>query len=77
MNDRRAPSDEDFATARRLLLGAFATGADLGDVERELSLLHPRYNTFPGDVFIELGADALQVGGFRRGEPLSHDQLRD
>jgi hypothetical protein len=77
MYDRRAPTDEDAVAARRLLLGAFETGADLGEVERELAWLHPRYNTFPGEVFVELGADALEVGGFRRGEPLSHEQLRD
>ena len=77
MNDRRGPTDEDVVTARRLLLGAFETGADLEDVERELAQLYPRNNTFPGEVLIELGADALEVGGFRRGEPLSHEQLRD
>ena len=77
MNDLRRPTDEDAATARRLLLGAFETGADLRDAERELAGLHPKYNTFPGEVFVELGADALEVGGFRRGEPLSHEQLRE
>jgi hypothetical protein len=77
MNDRRAPTDGDAITARRLLLGAFETGADLGDVERELASLRVKYNTFPGEVFVELGADALEVGGFRRGERLSHEQLRE
>ena len=77
MNDRRRPTDEDAVTARRLLLGAFETGADLGDIERELAGLHPKYDTFPGEVFVELGADALEVGGFRREEPLSHEQLRE
>jgi hypothetical protein len=56
MNDRLGPADEDVVTARRLLLGAFETGADLEDVERELARLHPKNSTFPGEVFIELGA---------------------
>jgi hypothetical protein len=77
VNDRRRPTDEDAVTARRLLLEAFETGADLSDVERELAWLHPKHNTFPGEVFVELGADALEVGGFRRRSALSHEQLRD
>jgi hypothetical protein len=36
----------------------------------ELAPLHPRDNTFPGEVFLRLAADALDWCGARRADPL-------
>jgi hypothetical protein len=77
MSDRHRPTDEDAIIARRFLLEAIEKGTDLDEAEREIAPLHPMNNTFPGEVFIGLAADALEVGGFRRGKPLSHERIRE
>jgi len=46
-------------TARRVLLDGLARDADVLELVSELALLHPRDNTFPGEVFLRAAADAL------------------
>jgi hypothetical protein len=46
-------------TARRVLLGGLARDADIFELVTELVPLHPRDNTFPGEVFLHVAADAL------------------
>ena len=46
-------------TARRVLLDGLARGADIVELVSELAPLHPRDNTFPGEVFLHLAADTL------------------
>jgi hypothetical protein len=41
------------------------------DLVSELAPLHPRDNTFPGEVFLQLAADALDWCGARRSGPLA------
>ena len=41
-------------TARRVLLGGLAREADIFEQVNELAPLHPRDNTFPGEVFLHL-----------------------
>ena len=43
----------------------------------ELALLHPRDNTFPGEVFLRLAADALDWCEARRADPLPLEGLRE
>jgi hypothetical protein len=76
VSSRPHPTDEDERTAAKLLLGALA-GDGLDEVPFELASLHQKYNTFPGDVFMVLAADALLEGGFNRDEPFSHEDVRD
>jgi hypothetical protein len=52
-------------TARRILLDGLARDADIFDLLSELAPLHPRNNTFPGEAFLGLAADAL---GLVRGQ---------
>ena len=46
-------------TARQTLLDGLARDADIFELVSELAPLHPRDNTFPGEVFLHLAADAL------------------
>ena len=46
-------------TARRVLLDGIARDADIFELVSELAPLHPQDNTFPGEVFLHLAADAL------------------
>ena len=48
----KRPAPEDTVTARRVLLDGLARDADLFELVSELAPLHPRDNTFPGEVFL-------------------------
>ena len=64
-------------TARRALLDGLARDADIFEVLSGLAPLHPPYDTFPGEVFIHLAADALEWCGASRAEPLALEGLRE
>ena len=57
-------------TARRILLDGLARDADIFELVSELAPLHPRDNTFPGEVFLRVAADALEWCGASRADPL-------
>ena len=44
----------------RLLVG-LADGVDLFELAGSVADLHPKSNTFPGEVFMGLAADALEI----------------
>ena len=64
-------------TARRVLLDGLARDADIFELVSELAPLHPRDNTFPGEVFLRLAADALDWCQASRADPLSLEGLRE
>ena len=63
--------------ARRLLLDALARDDGIFEVLSELAPLHPGNDTFPGEVFLHLAADALEWCGASRAEPLPLEGLRE
>src|SRR6266496_4356791 len=65
------------ATARRILLDGLARDTDILDLVTELAPLHPRNDTFPGEVFLGLAADALDWCGASRADPLALEGLRE
>lgn len=71
MPARRLPTPEDAAAARRIVLDGLARDADLSGLVTELAPLHPRNNTFPGEVLLRLAADALDWCGASRQQPLA------
>jgi hypothetical protein len=77
MPARKRPTPEDAGTARRILLDGLARDADVWELVSELALLHPRDDTFPGEVFLRLAADALDWCGARRADPLPLEGLRE
>ena len=74
---RKRPAPEDAATARRILLGRLARDAQVFELLGELELLHPRNDTFPGEVFLRLASDALDWCGASRTNPLQLEGLRE
>ena len=64
-------------TARRVLLDGLARDADLFELVSELAPLHPRDNTFPGEVFIRVAQDALDWCRASRADPLPLEGLRE
>jgi hypothetical protein len=77
MPARKRPTPEDAGTARRILLDGLARDADVWELVSELALLHPQDDTFPGEVFLRLAADALDWCGARRADPLPLEGLRE
>jgi hypothetical protein len=60
---RKGPADRDGAEPVRRLLSGLARGDDVFDLAAAIQELHPRHDTFPGEVFMRLAADALEVAG--------------
>ena len=77
MPARKRPAPEDTATARQTLLDGLARDVGIFELVSELAPLHPRDNTFPGEVFLRLAADALDWCGASRADPLPLEGLRE
>jgi hypothetical protein len=75
MPARKRPTAEDTVTACRALLDGLVRDADIFELLSELAPLHPRENTFPGEVFLRLAADALDWCGASRADPLPLEGL--
>jgi hypothetical protein len=71
MPARKQPTPQDAATARRILLDGMARDAEISELGGELAPLHPRDNTFPGEVLLQVAADALEWCGASRADPLA------
>jgi hypothetical protein len=71
------PGPEDTVTARQTLLDLLARDADIFELLSELAPLHPRDNTFPGEVFLHIAADALDWCEVSRADPLPLAGLRE
>jgi hypothetical protein len=59
------------------VLDGLARDADIHELVTELAPLHPRHNTFPGEVFLHLAADALQWCGASQEEPLALEGIQE
>ena len=77
MPARKRPAPEDTATARQTLLDGLARDVGIFELVSELAPLHPRDNTFPGEVFLRLAGDALDWCGASRAGPLPLAGLRE
>ena len=71
MPARKRPTPQDAATARRILLDGMARDTGVSELAGELAPLHPRGNTFPGEVLLQVAADALEWCGASRADPLA------
>lgn len=73
----RGPTEDDRDEALRRLLSGLAAGADVFEIATSVADLHPKHNTFPGEVFMELAADALEIADATRNEPIPYEGLRE
>ena len=77
MPARNRPTPQDTAAARRILLDGLAGDSEVSELAGELAPLHPRNNTFPGEVFLHVAADVLDWCGASRANPLALEGLRE
>ena len=77
MARKAGPSDEDHDSAARLgLLGLTATqDADTDSIMEQLAALHPRNNTFPAEVLLELAAEAIEDSGASPADPIHYERM--
>jgi hypothetical protein len=71
------PSDEDYDTATRLGLLSLTANSDLDAIMGRLADLHPRNNTFPAEVLLELAAEAIGESGASPAERIEYEGIRD
>ncbi len=77
MAAKKPLTTEDRSRAIRIALQGIAAGVDFADLARQLEVLHPKNDTFPGEVFLELAADALGEGGISRDQPVDYEGIRE
>ena len=75
MSPRRVPTPEDAGRAVELLLGALESGTDIAQALGQIHLLHPKNDTFPGEVFMRLAASAMAEAGVGPEAPISEHEL--
>lgn len=69
------PTEEDRIEATRRLLAGLVAGVDANRLVVDMADLHVRHNTFPGEVFMELAADALRAAGVERAPGIAYREL--
>jgi hypothetical protein len=77
MPAKKRPTPQDAVTARQILLDGLARGDDIFEFMTGLAALHPRHNTFPGEVFLRVAADALEWGGASQADPVPLEGMRE
>jgi hypothetical protein len=75
MPARKRPGPAEAAAATRMLLSGLAEGRDLSGIAAELAPVHPRDDTFPGEVFLRVAA--LGWCGASRADPVPLEGIRE
>jgi hypothetical protein len=73
---RTPPTPQDRVEVIRIALEGVGTDDDLGKLRGRLDRLHPPNDTFPGEVFLELAADAIEDAGASRESPIEFEGIR-
>jgi hypothetical protein len=77
VTERKRPTSWDRTEATRIALTGIAVGDGLTDLYGRLAPLHPKDDTFPGEVFLELAADAITEAGASRDRPIEFGGIRE
>lgn len=72
---RQIPTDADRRTAIGRLLRGLADEADAIAIAAAIVDLHPKNDTFPGEVFLHIGAVALELTGASAAKPITYEGL--
>jgi hypothetical protein len=77
MPARKPPTLQDAAAARQILLAGLVSDVDIAEILTQVAPLHPRNNTFPGEIFLRLAADALDWALIGRAHPIDLEGIRE
>ena len=77
MPAKKRPTSQDAVTASQILLDGLAHDVGVFELLDQLVSLHPRNDTFPGEVFLRLAADALDWSGVSRPDPVALEGMRE
>ena len=77
MSSRWKPTAEHRTAAVERVISGLARGDDVFELSKAVADLHPRDNTFPGEVFISLAVEALDAEGADRNTPVVYAGLRE
>ena len=77
MSRKAASTDEDHERAARLGLLTLAAGQHSEATMEQLAALHPRNDTFPAEVLLELAAEAIAESAASPAEPIHYEGMRD
>ena len=77
MSSRWKPTAEHRTAAVARVISGLARGDDVFELSKAVADLHPRDNTFPGEVFISLAVEALDAEGADRNTPVVYAGLRE
>src|SRR5271165_3839576 len=77
MASKAGPTNEDYEKAARLGLPSLNENQDPDSIMEQLAAMHPRNNTFPAEVLLELAAEAISESGASQDEPTQYEGLRD
>ena len=53
------------------------TDQDANSMMEQLAALHPRNNTFPAEVLLELAAEVIEESGALPADPIQYEGMRD
>ena len=70
-------TDADRQAAAVELLDGLGRGDDLDVVIAKAAARHPKNDTFPGEVFLDIARDALDLAGAARESPIGYEGLID
>ena len=77
MARKAGSTDEDHERAARLGLLTLVAGQHSEAIMEQLAALHPRNDTFPAEVLLELAAEAIAESGASPAEPIQYEGMRD
>ena len=77
MTARWRPGPEHRSEAAQRLFLGLTRGDDVFELAKAIADLHPKDNTFPGEVFISIAVDALDAAGIDRDAPLLYEGMRE
>jgi hypothetical protein len=77
MARKAGPTNEGYHSAARLGLLFLTADEESDSIMEQLRALHPRYNTFPAEVLLELAAEAVDESGASPSDPINYEGMRD
>jgi hypothetical protein len=71
----RASNESDRADAIVQLLSGLANGTELFEIAAVVADIHPKNDTFPGEVYLRLASDALALADAGSDHPIGYRSL--